>query len=238
MKVIYGTTGIFSGTTRTALAGAGLPRFSSSSVRLPRGAKSRAVSHRCVSSGMEASAGTALYPLHCCKTIYLVRHAQGIHNVEGEKDFNAYMSQSLFDARLTPLGWKQANWSKTDLEFLYLVKMNNVDLVFLSVDWKRKRDKAASLHAMNSMLVDGLREHVKKCGLAKKVQLVISSPLLRTMQTAVGVFGGENYTDGMKVTFACLIFSQIENDKDVLWEPDVREANETVAMRGMKFIDW
>jgi hypothetical protein len=31
---------------------------------------------------------------------------------------------------------------------------------------------------------------------------------------------------------------QIENDEDVLWEPYVREANESVAARGMKFIDW
>jgi hypothetical protein len=31
---------------------------------------------------------------------------------------------------------------------------------------------------------------------------------------------------------------QIENDEDVLWVPDVREENESVAARGMKFIDW
>jgi len=36
-----------------------------------------------------------------------VRHAQGFHNVEGEKDFEAYKSYDLFDANLTPLGWKQ-----------------------------------------------------------------------------------------------------------------------------------
>uniref|UniRef100_A0A453ACB8 Phosphoglycerate mutase-like protein n=1 Tax=Aegilops tauschii subsp. strangulata TaxID=200361 RepID=A0A453ACB8_AEGTS len=100
---------------------------------------------------MEAGAGTALYPAHRCKTIYLVRHAQGIHNVEGEKDFAAYKSHALLDAQLTPLGWSQ---------------------------------------------VDTLREHVTKSGLAKKIELVIVSPLLRTMQTAVGVFGGGNYTDG------------------------------------------
>ncbi|ONM19129.1 Phosphoglycerate mutase-like protein [Zea mays] len=103
-------------------------------------------------AGMELGATTALYPLHRCKTIYLVRHAQGIHNVAGEKDFGAYMSHELFDAQLTPLGWNQ---------------------------------------------VDGLREHVKKSGLAEKIELVITSPLLRTMQTAVGVFGGEKYTDGV-----------------------------------------
>ncbi|KAG2564564.1 hypothetical protein PVAP13_7NG085801 [Panicum virgatum] len=186
---------------------------------------------------MEPIAGTALYPLHRCKTIYLVRHAQGIHNVAGEKDFNAYMSQDLFDAQLTPLGWSQ---------------------------------------------VDSLREHVKKSGLAKKIELVITSPLLRTMQTAVGVFGDENYTDGVSAPplmvenaghsgrpavsslncppflavetcrehlgvhpcdkrrsiteyrplFPAIDFSLIENDEDVLWEPDVREANESVALRG------
>lgn len=77
---------------------------------------------------------TAMYPLHRCKTIYLVRHAQGVHNVEGEKDHSAYMSPQLFDAHLTPLGWNQ---------------------------------------------VDCLREHVKKSGLAQKIELVITSPLLR-----------------------------------------------------------
>ncbi|KAM0882527.1 hypothetical protein ACQ4PT_032229 [Festuca glaucescens] len=194
-------------------------------------------------SEMEAGAGTALYPLHRSKTIHLVRHAQGIHNVAGEKDYNAYMSEELLDAQLTPLGWTQ---------------------------------------------VDCLREHVTKCGLAKKIELVITSPLLRTMQTAVGVFGGGNYTDGVGASplmvegagqsgrqaisslncppflaveacrehlgvhpcdkrssitkyhtlFPAIDFSLIENDEDVLWKPDVREANESVAARGMKFIDW
>ncbi|KAM0882530.1 hypothetical protein ACQ4PT_032231 [Festuca glaucescens] len=192
---------------------------------------------------MEASAGTALYPLHRCKIIYLVRHAQGVHNVEGHKDAGAYLSPALLDAQLTPLGWSQ---------------------------------------------VDCLREHVTKCGLAKKIELVITSPLLRTMQTAVGVFGGGNYTDGVSASplmvegaghsgrqaisslncppflaleacrerlgvnpcdkrssitkcrtlFPAIDFSLIENDEDVLWEPDVRETRESVAARGMKFIDW
>lgn len=40
--------------------------------------------------------------------IYMqVRHAQGFHNVAGEKDHGAYMSPDLFDAALTPLGWEQ-----------------------------------------------------------------------------------------------------------------------------------
>uniref|UniRef100_A0A0D9W1Q5 Phosphoglycerate mutase-like protein n=1 Tax=Leersia perrieri TaxID=77586 RepID=A0A0D9W1Q5_9ORYZ len=167
---------------------------------------------------MDANPSTAMYPLHRCKTIYLVRHAQGIHNVEGEKDHSAYMSPHLFDAHLTPLGWNQ---------------------------------------------VDCLHEHVKKSGLAQKIELVITSPLLRTMQTAVGVFGGENPVDGVSASplmvenaghssrpaissLNCPPFLAveacrehlIENDEDVLWEPNVREANSSVAARGMKFIDW
>jgi hypothetical protein len=48
-----------------------------------------------------------------------VRHAQGVHNVEGHKDVRAYLSPALLDAQLTPLGWSQVrflvpffvNWS-------------------------------------------------------------------------------------------------------------------------------
>ncbi|KAJ8762470.1 hypothetical protein K2173_007909 [Erythroxylum novogranatense] len=206
---------------------------------------------RCVSapysfssfSDMEASVGPTLYPLHRTKTLHLVRHAQGIHNVEGEKEFSAYLSEKLFDAHLTPLGWQQ---------------------------------------------VDNLRKHVRECGLDKKIDLVIVSPLLRTMQTAVGTFGGEGYSDGINATplmvanagssnrpaisslncppimavelcrehlgvhpcdrrrsiseykplFPAIDFSLIENDNDVLWKPDERELNEEVAVRGLKFFKW
>nr|BAJ96915.1 predicted protein [Hordeum vulgare subsp. vulgare] len=192
---------------------------------------------------MEASAAAALYPAHRCKNLYLVRHAQGVHNVEEKKDVVDYTLPELLDAQLTPLGWSQ---------------------------------------------VDCLREHVTKCGLAKKIELVIVSPLMRTMQTAVGVFGGGNCTDGVsapplmvegaensgrqpisslncppflaveacreqlgvltsvkrssitryRTLFPAIDFSLIENDEDVLWGPDVIEANESVAARGMNLFDW
>ncbi|GMQ01331.1 hypothetical protein CsSME_00047997 [Camellia sinensis var. sinensis] len=99
---------------------------------------------------MDISGGPSLYPLHRCKTLHIVRHAQGIHNVDGDKNYKAYMSPEYFDAQLTPLGWQQ---------------------------------------------VDNLRKHVQSRGLFKSIELVITSPLLRTMQTAVGVFGGDGYTD-------------------------------------------
>ncbi|XP_054801717.1 phosphoglycerate mutase-like protein 1 isoform X5 [Prosopis cineraria] len=48
-------------------------------------------------------------------------------------------------------------------------------------------------------LVGNLRKHVHASGLIKRIDLVIASPLLRTLQTAVGVFGGEDYVDKMDV---------------------------------------
>ncbi|KAL3614417.1 hypothetical protein CASFOL_042491 [Castilleja foliolosa] len=192
---------------------------------------------------MDNGGSLSLYPLHRCKTIHLVRHAQGIHNVEGDKNYKAYMSPEYFDAHITELGWEQ---------------------------------------------VDNLRKHVHSTGLIKKVDVVITSPLLRTVQTAVGVFGGEEYTDGMdslplmvanagssghaaisslysppiiaveqcrehlgvhpcdkrrsvseyKSLFPGVDFSLIESDDDSLWEADVRETKEAVATRGMEFLNW
>ncbi|XP_022768523.1 phosphoglycerate mutase-like protein 1 isoform X2 [Durio zibethinus] len=194
-------------------------------------------------SDMDATSTPGLYPLHRCKTLHLVRHAQGIHNVAGEKDYAAYLSEDLFDAHLTPLGWQQ---------------------------------------------VDNLRNHVQETGISKKIELVIVSPLLRTMQTAVGVFGGEGYKDGIVVpplmvenvgeshrpeisslncppflavelcrehlgvhpcdrrksiteyrpVFPAIDFSLIESNEDSLWEANIREKNEEVAVRGMKFLNW
>ncbi|RWR74070.1 phosphoglycerate mutase-like protein 1 isoform X1 [Cinnamomum micranthum f. kanehirae] len=56
---------------------------------------------------MESNTSTTLFPSRRCKTLHLVRHAQGIHNVDGEKNHDAYMSPAFFDAHLTPLGWEQ-----------------------------------------------------------------------------------------------------------------------------------
>ncbi|KAI3435071.1 uncharacterized protein J3R85_006498 [Psidium guajava] len=175
--------------------------------------------HCCSSpSEMEGASGPSLFPLHRCKTLHLVRHGQGIHNVEGDKNYKAYMNPVYFDAHLTPLGWQQ---------------------------------------------VDNLRKHVRACGLSKKIDLVITSPLLRTLQTAVGVFGGEGYTDRLDILplmvanagnsgraaissldsppiVAAELCREhlIESDEDVLWKADVRETKEELAARGIKFLNW
>lgn len=190
---------------------------------------------------MSAGAGTSLYPLRRCKVIHLVRHAQGIHNLQQVAHLKT--SPQLFDAQLSPLGWKQ---------------------------------------------IDNLREHVLSHGLLKRIQLVIVSPLQRTMQTAVGVFGGETIEEGTaeiplmvaeandrgrgavsslnrppfiavelcrerigvntgdkrdrvskyKTLFPAIDFSLIESDEDTWWTPHVRESDEDLAARGINFFNW
>ncbi|KAL3538740.1 hypothetical protein ACH5RR_002106 [Cinchona calisaya] len=211
-------------------------------IRTSSASQSHPLRRRCVAS-MDSGEIPSLYPLHRCKTIYLVRHAQGIHNVEGDKNYKSYMSPEYFDAHLTPLGWQQ---------------------------------------------VDNLRKHVHSSGLLNRIELVVTSPLLRTMQTAVGVFGGDSYSDRMDVLplmvsnagnsehaaisslncppiiafelcrehlgvhpcdkrrsiseYQCLFpaidFSLIESNEDTLWKANVREKKEEVAARGMNFMKW
>ncbi|XP_028240892.1 phosphoglycerate mutase-like protein 1 isoform X2 [Glycine soja] len=192
---------------------------------------------------MDCVAGSSLFPLHRCKTIHLVRHAQGIHNVEGDKNYNAYINPDYFDAHLTPLGWQQ---------------------------------------------VDNLRKHVRDSGLINTIDLVIASPMMRTLQTAVGVFGGEGYTDKTDVLplmvanagnsyraaisslnsppvvavelcrehlgvhpcdrrrsvseyqflFPAVDFSLLDSDEDTWWKANIRETKEELAARGLKFLNW
>ncbi|XP_038897794.1 phosphoglycerate mutase-like protein 1 isoform X2 [Benincasa hispida] len=167
---------------------------------------------------MDSAGGLSLYPSHRCKTIHLVRHAQGTHNVATEKDRSLLQSYDYFDAQLSPLGWQQ---------------------------------------------VDNLRKHVQSCGISKTIELVIVSPLLRTMQTAVGTFGGDEYKDGINVpplmvanaggsnhpaisSLNCPPFLAvelcrerlIEHDNDILWTPDKRETNDQIVARGLKFLNW
>ncbi|KAI9201388.1 hypothetical protein LWI28_022691 [Acer negundo] len=175
---------------------------------------------------------TTAYSLQRCKILHLVRHGQGIHNVEGEKGNHVLLSDELFDAHLSPLGRQQ---------------------------------------------VDNLRKQIQSCGLSKKIDLVITSPMSRTLQTALGVFGSEGHSmtvnekNGAKSTlngppivavelcrermglhpcdkrgniseyqsnFPVIDFKLVESEDDILWKADTRETLEEVADRGKKFIKW
>ena len=66
----------------------------------------------------------------------MVRHGQGVHNVEAEKNVDALLSPELFDSPISALGWQQ---------------------------------------------VADLRNYVHATGLLKRIDLVVTSPLLRSI---------------------------------------------------------
>ncbi|CAA7031074.1 unnamed protein product [Microthlaspi erraticum] len=144
-----------------------------------------------------------------------------------------------------------------------------------NVEAENDRNALLSPHLFDAPLTDyghqqveNLRERVALNGLLKRVELVVTSPLLRTMQTAVGVFGNENEQPNMsssppilalevardrngvrppdmrrnvseyQALFPDIDFSQIESEEDNLWRPDVRESEEEISARGLEFMKW
>ncbi|CAN7040042.1 unnamed protein product [Brassica oleracea var. botrytis] len=163
------------------------------------------------------------------KTLRLVRHAQGIHNVAIEKGELTALSGKLFDARLSQTGIQQ---------------------------------------------VSNMRKEISKSGLLNTVQLVITSPLRRAMQTSVGIFRGQEDTNQSDIfpkvnhsppivaleicrermglypcdkresigtyrtCFSEVDFTMIESDEDTLWQAEEREDMEDVSARGLHFLKW
>ncbi|TYG59738.1 hypothetical protein ES288_D07G009900v1 [Gossypium darwinii] len=100
------------------------------------------------------------------------------------------------------------------------------------------------------------RKDLSASGLLERIELVVTSPLTRTLQTSVGIFGsplkdektvGNGYQNGIKTPIfnhPPIIASElcrerlIEREDDILWEADERESNESVAAKGIKFIKW
>ncbi|KAL5777473.1 hypothetical protein ACOSP7_010399 [Xanthoceras sorbifolium] len=196
---------------------------------------------------MDTTATQFLYSPQNCKILHMVRHGQGVHNVEAEKNVDALLSPELFDAPMSSLGWQQ---------------------------------------------VFELRKRVHASRLLNRVELVVTSPLLRTMQTAVGVFGNEghiygssdvdsvmaanerNYSSQNAIStlnyppivaselcrdrlgvrpcdkrrsvsecqslFPEIDFSQMDGEEDELWYlyPDAREPYEDIAAREIQFLKW
>ncbi|GLT93688.1 hypothetical protein SLE2022_114670 [Rubroshorea leprosula] len=76
-----------------------------------------------------------------------------------------------------------------------------------NVEGDKNRDALLSPHLFDAKLsplgceqVDQLRKHFHASGLLNRIDLVITSPLLRAIQTAVGVFGGnQSYIDRVKM---------------------------------------
>ncbi|KAA3466502.1 phosphoglycerate mutase-like protein 1 [Gossypium australe] len=115
----------------------------------------------------------------------------------------------------------------------------------------------AELSSLGWQQVYDKRKHVCSSGLLERVEVVISSPMSRTLQTAVGIFHGEDETsfevakvksedETSSITFnpppiiAYELCRErlVENEDDILWKAGEIETHEEVGARAMKFFQW
>ncbi|XP_022773007.1 phosphoglycerate mutase-like protein 1 [Durio zibethinus] len=80
-----------------------------------------------------------------------------------------------------------------------------------NVEGDKNREALLSPHLFDAELsplglqqVGKLRKDVHASGLLDKIELVVTSPLYRTMQTAIGVFGSESHADGGNEDFSAI----------------------------------
>ncbi|KAK8528323.1 hypothetical protein V6N12_074854 [Hibiscus sabdariffa] len=135
-----------------------------------------------------------------------------------------------------------------------------------NVEGDKNREALLSPHLFDAQLsplglqqVDKLRKDVHASGILKRIELVITSPLYRTMQTAFGVFGNPGSHDGKSSATSAVNCPQImavelcrdrlgvrpcdmrrrmDDEDDSMWNPDVREPEEEIAARMVLFMKW
>ncbi|KAH1131921.1 hypothetical protein J1N35_003299 [Gossypium stocksii] len=100
------------------------------------------------------------------------------------------------------------------------------------------------LSPLGSQQVRDERKNLFATGVMQRIQLVVTSPMLRTLQTSVGVFvGSEKHGDNCNnhpriiATELCRV-RMIESEDDISWEAEESETDEAVAARGVEFIKW
>ncbi|WZZ19285.1 hypothetical protein YC2023_112374 [Brassica napus] len=97
-----------------------------------------------------------------------------------------------------------------------------------NVEAEKDRNALLSPHLFDAPLtehghqqVENLHERLVSSGVLKRVELVVTSPLLRTMQTAVGVFGNEDRQQNMTSTPSILAL-EVARDRNGVRPPDMR----------------
>lgn len=103
-----------------------------------------------------------LLPSRRCKTLHLVRHAEGFHNVAGALDYANYKLERFLDAHLTREGWRQAHALRAEL-----------------------------LQAAAASGGQQPQHHHHHHHRPVRPAVVLTSPLTRALETAAAAFGGK-----------------------------------------------
>ena len=117
--------------------------------------------------------------------MHFIRHAQGFHNLAGHADPEAYRSFGYEDAHLTAYGWRQV----CTLEYL-MCKSSPLP----------KLQSSLCFHVLFTLFyipaqAEAVQQHLAGLQQPLQVEVVICSPLTRTLETAVGIFGTREWTD-------------------------------------------
>ncbi|KAK5817199.1 hypothetical protein PVK06_022122 [Gossypium arboreum] len=106
-----------------------------------------------------------------------------------------------------------------------------------------KEETNPQLSPLGSQQVRDERKNLSASGVLQSIELIVTSPLTRTLQTSVGVFlGSEEHGDNCNnpiiiATELCRV-RMIESEYDISWEAEERETDEAVAARAVEFIGW
>ncbi|EFJ09533.1 hypothetical protein SELMODRAFT_235771 [Selaginella moellendorffii] len=134
------------------------------------------------------------------KVLHLVRHGQAFHNVQGEILLQMRSSWKIFlDGRWRRLTLKHFLRAFRCLWLLLCCivspappRPSSSPAAVMPIYYEHAD---ASLTATGWEQAEFLHREFRISGLRDRVELVVVSPLTRTLQTASGIFGGGNFTD-------------------------------------------
>lgn len=153
------------------------------------------------------------------QVIHLIRHGQGFHNVAGHKNLGEYLSTEWYASMLH----KMCLWciatrpvrlqGGCSLDKLWLGA--GINIISVQAMASSCLAHAYILTYPSGTQAEALHKHIDRLPERLQVDLVVSSPLTRTLETAVGVFANEEWRDNGHG--APLMAEQTEEQASRLW---------------------
>jgi broad specificity phosphatase PhoE len=186
------------------------------------------------------------YPMARCKVIHLVRHGQATHNT-ARVDFpeaNVYESEDYFDAPLTDLGWKQAQFvhehiaSTTSSIKPQLVVASPLSRciqtaigVFGSGNSLRPSESKFDAFMLDN--VAGTRPGISAAGCPRFAAVEYCREC-----TGLHPCDRRRSVSELAGQYPAIDFSDIVSDADVHWRAGQREGEQEVQYRAAAFATW
>jgi len=191
----------------------------------------------------------AVLPTRRAKTLHLIRHAEGFHNVAGALDRASYKEERFFDAHLTARGWEQARRARLWMEDGRRVRPG----VVLTSPLARALETAVALFGGRDLAREEDLE--AEGGLLMRAQ--DAEPGVRGGHRAVSARGAPPFAavelarerfgvhpcdrrrplSGKRRQYPGVDFdAHPSTDHDALWQPDARESEAEIRARAMALL--